>query len=178
MADTRKPRQPLKATLRGAHRQTTHPSHAVPARTVLSKQGKQDKTAAASVTSSAKSARGNAGSKNAKKPMTITRTDIKEGIKPLVSLGRKKGYLTYEEVNSFLPEEVTSGDQIDKILNLFDEMDIEVVDETERTKAVKSPEPQQEEESAEVEPELAPPTGGGLTTRFECICEKWGKPLC
>ncbi|WP_337288278.1 RNA polymerase sigma factor RpoD [Candidatus Methylomirabilis sp.] len=136
---------------------------------------KQDKAEATPVVSPAKSSRSNAGSKNAKKPTTTAQDAVKEGIKPLVSLGRKKGYLTYDEVNSLLPEEVTSGDQIDKILNLFDEMDIEVVDEAEQPKAAGSPAPQQEEESAEAEPELIPSSVGRTDDPVRMYLREMGK---
>src|SRR5574337_1759432 len=169
MANAHKPRRPSKAVRWRTRSQATRPLHAVRKRAVLSKQ---DKTEAAPATSPAKSVRGNVGSRHAKKP---TPAALKEGIKPLVSLGRKKGYLTYDEVNSFLPEEVTSGDQIDKILNLFDEMDIEVVDEAERAKATKSPAPQQEEEGAETEPELAPSTAGRTDDPVRMYLREMGK---
>jgi len=51
-----------------------------------------------------------------------------EEIKRLISLGREKGHLTYEEVNDILPEEITSSDEIDNILMMLDSLDIEVVD--------------------------------------------------
>lgn len=157
MAKAHQPRRPSKATRWRAPRQTSRPLQAARKRGALSTQ---NKTEAAPATSAAKGARGHASSRNAKKPTTAVPASVKEGIKPLVALGRKKGYLTYDEVNNFLPEEVTSGDQIDKVLNLFDEMDIEVIDEAERTKTTRSPAPQQEEEGAEVEPELIPSTVG------------------
>src|SRR3990172_2820543 len=47
-------------------------------------------------------------------------------VKSLITLGRKKGMLTYEEVNDLLPEGVTSPEKIDEILMLFDELGIEV----------------------------------------------------
>ncbi len=172
MAKAHTPRRPSKDARWRTHSQTSRPLRVVPKRAALSKQ---DKTEAAPVASPAKGARGNAGSKNAKKPATIVSADIKEGIKPLVSLGRKKGYLTYDEVNSFLPEEVTSGDQIDKILNLFDEMDIEVVDEAERAKATRTPAPQREEESAEAEPELVPSSAGRTDDPVRMYLREMGK---
>ena len=175
MANAHKPRRPSKATPWRTHRQTSRPLHVVRKRAVSSKQ---DKAGAAPAASPTKGSRGNAGSRNAKKPTTITQASAREGIKPLVSLGRKKGYLTYDEVNSLLPEEVTSGEQIDKILNLFDEMDIEVVDEAKRPKAVGSPAPQQEEESAEAEPEIVPSTIGRTDDPVRMYLRKWGKPLC
>ncbi len=51
-----------------------------------------------------------------------------EEIKKLISLGREKGHLTYEEVNDILPEDVTSSDEIDNILMMLDSLNIEVVD--------------------------------------------------
>ena len=96
------------------------------------------------------------------------------GIRPLVSLGRKKGYLTYDEMNTLLPEEVTSADQIDRILNLFDEMDIEVVDEADRPKPVGSLEPQ-EEESSEMELELAPSSVGRTDDPVRMYLREMGK---
>ncbi|MFH1077037.1 MAG: RNA polymerase sigma factor RpoD [Pseudomonadota bacterium] len=54
-------------------------------------------------------------------------TDIKE-IKRLISVGKKRGYLTYEELNDALPEEGVSSEQVDEMIIMFDEMDIEVID--------------------------------------------------
>ena len=51
-------------------------------------------------------------------------------IKKLISLGREKGHLTYEEVNDILPEEISSSEEIDNILMLLDSLNIEVVDST------------------------------------------------
>ena len=49
-------------------------------------------------------------------------------VKQLISLGKEKGYLTYEEVNDFLPPEVVSPEQIDDIMSVFGEVDIDVID--------------------------------------------------
>lgn len=172
MAKAHQPRRPSKATRWRAPRQTSRPLQAARKRGALSTQ---NKTEAAPATSAAKGARGHASSRNAKRPTTAVPASVKEGIKPLVALGRKKGYLTYDEVNNFLPEEVTSGDQIDKVLNLFDEMDIEVIDEAERTKTTRSPAPQQEEEGAEVEPELIPSTVGRTDDPVRMYLREMGK---
>ena len=50
-------------------------------------------------------------------------------MKQLVSIGKEKGYLTYEEVNDILPPDIVSPDQIDDIMTMFGEMDIDIVDE-------------------------------------------------
>jgi RNA polymerase primary sigma factor len=69
-------------------------------------------------------------------------------VKALITLGRKKGFLTYEEVNDLLPEGVTSPEKIDEILMLFDELGIEVVDAPEKAKRP----PGQGQPGAEEEP--------------------------
>lgn len=51
-----------------------------------------------------------------------------EEVKQLINLGKEKGFLTYEEVNEFLPSSVVSSEQIDDLVIMFGEMDIEVVD--------------------------------------------------
>ena len=51
------------------------------------------------------------------------------GFERLISLGKEKGYLTFDEVNDNLPEDMISSDQIDEVLMIFEDMDIEIVDE-------------------------------------------------
>ena len=56
-------------------------------------------------------------------------------VKKLISIGKEKGFLTYDELNSTLPAEVVSSEQFGSIMTMFGEMDIEIVDapEGERT---------------------------------------------
>jgi RNA polymerase primary sigma factor len=53
-------------------------------------------------------------------------------VQHLISIGREKGYLMYDEVNDLLPEEVSSSDDIDDILMLFGEQGIELLDSEDR----------------------------------------------
>jgi RNA polymerase primary sigma factor len=46
----------------------------------------------------------------------------------LISMGKQKGFLTYDEVNDALPSDMVSLDQLDDIMLMFGAMDIEVVD--------------------------------------------------
>ena len=55
-------------------------------------------------------------------------------VKQLITLGKEKGFLTYDEVNDVLPAEVVSPDQIDELMGMFGEMDIEIVDEARKLK--------------------------------------------
>src|SRR5436309_10037374 len=51
-----------------------------------------------------------------------------EELDRLISVGKQKGYLTYDEVNDALPSDIVSLDQLDDIMMMFGAMDIEVVD--------------------------------------------------
>jgi RNA polymerase primary sigma factor len=50
------------------------------------------------------------------------------GLQELISLGKERGYLTYDEVNDMLPPDIVSPEQIDDIMVLFGENDIEIID--------------------------------------------------
>src|SRR3954453_23661627 len=47
----------------------------------------------------------------------------------LLELGTSRGYLTYEELNEKLPDEVVSPDKLDSLLMRIDEMGIKLIDE-------------------------------------------------
>jgi RNA polymerase primary sigma factor len=51
-----------------------------------------------------------------------------DSIDSLIEKGRAQGYVTYDELNSALPPDVISGDQIDDVMEIFGEHAIEVVD--------------------------------------------------
>ncbi len=75
-------------------------------------------------------------------------------VKKLISMGKEKGFLTYDELNSTLPAEVVSSEQFGSIMTMFGEMDIEIVDapEGERIRKARDTEESNEEaEDAEVE---------------------------
>jgi len=49
-------------------------------------------------------------------------------VRQLITLGKEKGYLLYDEVNEILPSEVTSSEEIDELLNVFGSAGIELVE--------------------------------------------------
>jgi RNA polymerase primary sigma factor len=127
----------------------------------------------------------------------MEKKDVKE-IQQLIHLGKERGFLTYEEVNDALPDDLTSPEQLDDVLSMFDQMDIEVVAEEEDAKAASStttakkktgaassatggeekPAPDEEEE-AEEEPAAAPETidtelGGKSTDPVRLYLRKMG----
>ncbi len=50
-----------------------------------------------------------------------------KGTKKLIEAGKKKGHLTYEEINEMLPGDVVSSERIDDILMMLGDMDIEIL---------------------------------------------------
>jgi RNA polymerase primary sigma factor len=51
-------------------------------------------------------------------------------VNALLHLGTSRGYLTYEELNERLPDEVVSPDKLDSLLMMIDEMGIRLIDES------------------------------------------------
>jgi RNA polymerase primary sigma factor len=51
-----------------------------------------------------------------------------DGIDELLEKGRAQGFVTYDELNSALPPNILTGDQIDDVMEIFGEHAIEVVD--------------------------------------------------
>jgi len=56
--------------------------------------------------------------------------------KKLVALGKSKGFLTYEEINDFMPDDIMSSDQIDEWLTALGEEGIDIVDSEEAAEAL------------------------------------------
>jgi hypothetical protein len=53
----------------------------------------------------------------------------------LIAKGKEKGFLTYEEVNDAMPEDVIRTDQIDSWMSMFSEHGIDIVDASARRAA-------------------------------------------
>ncbi|NCN39671.1 RNA polymerase sigma factor RpoD [bacterium] len=75
-------------------------------------------------------------------------------LKNLASLGKKKGFLTYEEINNALPKEVSSSEQLEEAVSYLIDQDIQLVEsaddveETVPVKAGKAPKDSDGEESS------------------------------
>lgn len=64
-----------------------------------------------------------------------TRRNTNSRFNRLLETGRKKGFLTYEEINDSLPEDIISAEQIEKVFQLLDSEKIQIVDSEEVFKA-------------------------------------------
>jgi RNA polymerase primary sigma factor len=60
-------------------------------------------------------------------------------VKALLDMGTSRGFLTYEELNEKLPDEVVSPDKLDSLLMMIDEMGIKLIDEADIGEYQKAP---------------------------------------
>ncbi|MFA5261775.1 MAG: RNA polymerase sigma factor RpoD [Candidatus Omnitrophota bacterium] len=58
----------------------------------------------------------------------MEKKDLKTDLEKLISLGKKKGFLTYDEVNSTLSEAVDSSEDIDHVFEILDGKNIKVIE--------------------------------------------------
>ncbi|MFA5275814.1 MAG: RNA polymerase sigma factor region1.1 domain-containing protein, partial [Candidatus Omnitrophota bacterium] len=49
----------------------------------------------------------------------------------LIALGKQKGFLTYDDVNNFLPEDMSSSEEIDRLFEMLGNEDIELIENEE-----------------------------------------------
>src|SRR3954468_20974695 len=74
----------------------------------------------------------------------------------LITMGKAKGFLTYDEVNEHMPESIVSSDQMDDWLSAFSGEGIEIVDSSSKIKvAEKADAEEEEEEDVEVKKDEA-----------------------
>ena len=56
---------------------------------------------------------------------------LDEGLKTLLEQGKEKGYLTFTQVNDYLPDEAINPEKLDQLLMTLDEQGIEIIDKPE-----------------------------------------------
>jgi RNA polymerase primary sigma factor len=76
-------------------------------------------------------------------------------VRQLISLGKDKGYLLYDEINERLPAAITSSEELDDLFDLFGSAGIEVVD-SERAYLQEKPFDRTGEGAEELELDLTP----------------------
>src|SRR5260370_9187638 len=75
------------------------------------------------------------------KPVEEVLMDVKldEGLKALIESGKEKGYLTYSQVNDYLPDDAVNPEKLDQLLLVLEEQGIELIDESEAEEREASP---------------------------------------
>ena len=63
--------------------------------------------------------------------------DILDQVTKLIDRGKEKGFLTYKEVNDILPSDLITPDWIDDLMTIFGEIDIEIIDGSQKVKIPK-----------------------------------------
>src|SRR2546421_9583971 len=81
--------------------------------------------------------------------------EVDSRVQAILDLGTSRGYLTYEELNEKLPDEVVSPDKLDSLLMMIDEMGIRLIDETDIGEFTKAPKVRVKKPKIDEEPEAA-----------------------
>src|SRR3954466_6688783 len=68
--------------------------------------------------------------------MAVAAAERKE-VQAMIDLGKKKGHLTVDDINSLLPMDVTSPDQIDDFMVMLEQNDITVILDADEKPAAK-----------------------------------------
>src|SRR5436853_7933163 len=78
-----------------------------------------------------------------------------EGLKTLLESGKDKGYLTYSQVNDYLPDDAVNPEKLDQLLLILEEHGIELIDESEAEEREAGPGTPLREEEARGEIDLS-----------------------
>ena len=99
---------------------------------------------------------------------------LDEGLKTLLDLGKRRGFLTFDQVNDYLPDEATSPERIHGLLETLDEMGIELINEDEAESRLLAsgdlddePEDDVDEPAEEEEAELTPEDLDEISRRID-----------
>src|SRR5438552_16519600 len=79
---------------------------------------------------------------------------LDEGLKTLIESGKTKGYLTYSQVNEFLPDDAVNPEKLDQLLMHLEEQGIELIDESEAEERESGTAPRRPGATEEADPEL------------------------
>jgi RNA polymerase primary sigma factor len=88
----------------------------------------------------------------------------------LLELGGDKKYLTFDDLNRELPDNVVSPDDIEDVLQKLEGSNIPVGDSDQRLLEQAAAVATDDEDAADQDVEL--------TIRFACTCGKWGWSRC
>ena len=107
-------------------------------------------------------------------------------VKKMIKQAKKRGYVTYEQLNAVMPSEEVTSEKIEDVLAMMNEMGINVV-ETEEADNDDEEEGEEEESEGAISsrsrprrrrnPRPASPPSAP-TIRCACICAKWVRSSC
>src|ERR1022692_3992357 len=79
---------------------------------------------------------------------------LDEGLKTLIDSGKEKGYLTYSQVNEYLPDDAVNPEKLDQLLMHLEEQGIDLIDEADIDERESKDGKPAAEETADVDAEL------------------------
>jgi len=102
------------------------------------------------------------------RPSEESADSVDPRIKALIEKGKERGFVTYDEINAIIPDELVSPDKLDALLQKMDDLEIEVVEasaeeEEKEEGVVETDEVEREKE----EPRRKDPTATGSTVRID-----------
>ncbi len=62
--------------------------------------------------------------------------EIEKKIDAIIAKGKKKGFLTYDEINKELPDDAVNPNRLDKLLSTLDQLGITLIDDEETEEGV------------------------------------------
>jgi RNA polymerase primary sigma factor len=142
---------PVKAVVAKPAAKAPAPAKAAPAAKVAVPAAKTAAKATAPVAKAVTPAKAAAPVKS----VVPVRPDINEKVQQLVSLSKKNGYVTVQNINEVIPDSATDPELIENIMNILDNLDIKLLDEDEVETYRKKVE-DSEEEAARTVPADAP----------------------
>ena len=87
-------------------------------------------------------------------PMPVSTADLTETIKTLLHLSQEHGYITYDDINDILPDNLNPED-LDALLSKLRSLDVEIVmDQAEAERAERAKQPEQQEETPDEDSRL------------------------
>jgi RNA polymerase primary sigma factor len=86
-------------------------------------------------------------------PSATFSVDLTETIKTLVHLGQEHGYVTYDDINDVLPDNL-SPDDLDLLLTKLRSLDVEIVMDQAEAERAERKQPEQQEEAADEDSRL------------------------
>jgi len=84
---------------------------------------------------------------------TQSTVDLTETVKTLLHLAQEHGYITYDDINDVLPDNL-SPDDLDALLSKLRSLDVEIVMDQAEAERAKQPEPAQQQEEADEDARL------------------------
>src|SRR5690606_27497142 len=87
-----------------------------------------------------------------------------DAVKKMIKAAKKRGYVTMDELNSVLPSEEVTSEQIEDTMSMLSDMGINVVEDDEAEEAAASDDDDSSDDNESEGGEIAPSTGTALAT--------------